>query len=177
MDAVDWNSHNAIPINVHRRKQMKVLFDLPSGRIAIEGDGPELLKILQAARELAPHVTQIQITSTAAEIAPQYSEEPQRTSSTSNGGGDLSSMTMRPICTKSCPRQCVRKDPRQHLFLGTRLKVSHRSRPKKWTGGSRCAASKSRRKCLWRYSTPRENIAMQKALAGEAGAFQTRARI
>ena len=41
---------------------MKVLFDIPLGRIAIEGDGPELVKILEAARELAPHVSQIQIT-------------------------------------------------------------------------------------------------------------------
>ena len=33
---------------------MRVVFDLRAARIAIEGDGPELLKVLQAARDLAP---------------------------------------------------------------------------------------------------------------------------
>jgi len=40
---------------------MKVMIDISAGRLAIEGDGPELLKVLQAARELAPDITQIQI--------------------------------------------------------------------------------------------------------------------
>lgn len=40
---------------------MKVVVDISAGRLAIEGDGPELLKVLQAARELAPDITQIQI--------------------------------------------------------------------------------------------------------------------
>lgn len=40
---------------------MKVVIDISAGRLAIEGDGPELLKVLQAARELAPDITQIQI--------------------------------------------------------------------------------------------------------------------
>jgi hypothetical protein len=43
---------------------MKVIFDLVAGRLAIEGDGPELLKILQVARELAPNLSQIQIHAT-----------------------------------------------------------------------------------------------------------------
>jgi hypothetical protein len=74
---------------------MKVLFDLASGRIAIEGDGPELLRILQAARELAPHVTQIQITSDVAETGQSPSEEPQRQSSTASSNNNASKMTMR----------------------------------------------------------------------------------
>jgi hypothetical protein len=74
---------------------MKVQFDLPSGRIAIEGDGPELLKILQAARELAPHVTQIQITSNVTESPPTSSEEPQRPLSSPSAGNSSSNMTMR----------------------------------------------------------------------------------
>jgi hypothetical protein len=46
---------------------VKVLFDIGAGRIAIEGDGPELIKILEAARTLAPHVSQIQINAGARE--------------------------------------------------------------------------------------------------------------
>ena len=67
---------------------MRVLFDLSSGRIAIEGDGPELLKILQAARELAPHVTQIQITSNMTENATTNSEDMQRPSSSHASGNN-----------------------------------------------------------------------------------------
>lgn len=40
---------------------MKVVFDVSLGRLAIEGDGPDLLKVLEAARLLAPNVSQIQI--------------------------------------------------------------------------------------------------------------------
>ncbi len=40
---------------------MKVVIDVAAGRLALEGDGPELLEVLQAARELAPSVKQIQI--------------------------------------------------------------------------------------------------------------------
>ncbi len=44
---------------------MKVVIDFVAGRLAIEGDGPELLKVLEAARLLAPNVNQIQIVTTA----------------------------------------------------------------------------------------------------------------
>jgi hypothetical protein len=40
---------------------MKVVFDLTAGRLAIEGDGPELLKVIEAARLLSPSIQQIQI--------------------------------------------------------------------------------------------------------------------
>jgi hypothetical protein len=40
---------------------MKVVFDVSAGRLAIEGDGPELIRVLEVARELAPQVRQIQI--------------------------------------------------------------------------------------------------------------------
>ncbi len=40
---------------------MKVVIDISAGRLAIEGDGPDLIKVLEAARSLAPSVTQIQI--------------------------------------------------------------------------------------------------------------------
>lgn len=40
---------------------MKVVFDLAAGRLLIEGDGPDLIKVLEAARSLAPSVSQIQI--------------------------------------------------------------------------------------------------------------------
>jgi hypothetical protein len=59
---------------------MKVVFDIQAGRIAIEGDGADLLNILQAARELAPHVTQIQITADAVPSAPAAAETPKAVS-------------------------------------------------------------------------------------------------
>ncbi|HVX15308.1 MAG TPA: hypothetical protein VHC22_29230 [Pirellulales bacterium] len=40
---------------------MKVIFDIASGRMVIEGDGPDLLKVLEAAKALMPNVKQIQI--------------------------------------------------------------------------------------------------------------------
>lgn len=40
---------------------MKVVIDVSAGRLAIEGDGPDLIKVLEAARSLVPHVSQIQI--------------------------------------------------------------------------------------------------------------------
>lgn len=40
---------------------MKVVFDVAAGRLAIEGDAPELIRVLEAARDLAPNVQQIQI--------------------------------------------------------------------------------------------------------------------
>lgn len=40
---------------------MKVVFDISAGRLAIEGDGPDLLMVLDAARQLAPNISQIQI--------------------------------------------------------------------------------------------------------------------
>lgn len=40
---------------------MKVVIDISGGRLAIEGDGPDLIKVLEAARALAPNISQIQI--------------------------------------------------------------------------------------------------------------------
>ena len=49
---------------------MKVVFDLAAGRLAIEGDGPDLLRVLEAARTLAPNVRQIQIITAKEEPKP-----------------------------------------------------------------------------------------------------------
>ena len=48
---------------------MKVAFDLAAGRLTIEGDGPELLKVLEVARQLAPDVAQIQIVTSGREAS------------------------------------------------------------------------------------------------------------
>jgi hypothetical protein len=40
---------------------MKVVLDVAAGRLSIEGDGPELLQVIEAARSLAPSISQIQI--------------------------------------------------------------------------------------------------------------------
>jgi len=55
---------------------MKVVIDVSCGRIAIEGDGPELLKVLEAARQLAPDVRQIQIVTSVADSNGQTQPQP-----------------------------------------------------------------------------------------------------
>ena len=40
---------------------MKVIFDLSAQQIVIEGDGVDLLKVIQAARDIAPNLPKIQI--------------------------------------------------------------------------------------------------------------------
>jgi len=49
---------------------MKVVIDIPAGRLAIEGDGPDLIKVLEVARALAPNLNQIQIVTSAETKAP-----------------------------------------------------------------------------------------------------------
>ena len=44
---------------------MKVVFDVIAGRLSIEGDGPDLIKVLETARELAPRLSQIQLITSA----------------------------------------------------------------------------------------------------------------
>ena len=41
---------------------MKIVFDMQKNKIALEGDGPELIRILEIAKEIVPEVSQIQIT-------------------------------------------------------------------------------------------------------------------
>jgi hypothetical protein len=53
-----------------RESKMKVMIDISAGRLAIEGDGPDLIKVLEAARALAPNLSQIQIVTTSAESRP-----------------------------------------------------------------------------------------------------------
>lgn len=40
---------------------MKVVFDILAGRLSIEGDGADLIKVLETARDLAPALSQIQL--------------------------------------------------------------------------------------------------------------------
>jgi hypothetical protein len=40
---------------------MKLIFDIAAGRIGIEGDGEELLSVLQLARDIAPSLAHIEI--------------------------------------------------------------------------------------------------------------------
>lgn len=56
---------------------MKVVIDLSAGRLSIEGDGPELLKVLEAARSLTPEVKQIQIV-TSREVEQQSVQQSSR---------------------------------------------------------------------------------------------------
>jgi hypothetical protein len=56
---------------------MKVVIDVVAGRLAIEGDGPELLKVLEATRALAPEVRQIQIVTTSEPACDDQGREPE----------------------------------------------------------------------------------------------------
>lgn len=60
---------------------MKVMFDISAGKLAIEGDGPDLIKVLEAARALAPNLSQIQIVTTSSEIKPQTTQTPRESGS------------------------------------------------------------------------------------------------
>ena len=79
---------------------MKVVIDVGAGRLAIEGDGPDLLKVLEAARALAPSVSQIQIVTTA-----EASRERKPDSTKENGAN--SQVAAQPTGNKTL-RQFVR---------------------------------------------------------------------
>ena len=69
---------------------MKVVFDISAGRLAIEGDGPDLIQVLEAARALAPNISQIQIvTSSNKHTQPQ----PQERQETENNQGAAAGQT------------------------------------------------------------------------------------
>jgi len=50
---------------------MRVVFDLVGKRISIEGDGSELVAVLQAAREIAPQITEINLVTGTGNLATQ----------------------------------------------------------------------------------------------------------
>ncbi len=75
---------------------MKVIIDISQGKLAIEGDGPDLIKVLEAARALAPSVHQIQIVTSG----PAVRNQPAN-------GGEVVSATLPPAGNKTL-RQFVR---------------------------------------------------------------------
>lgn len=81
---------------------MKVTFDVSAGRIAIEGDAPELLHVLEAARRLTPDVKQIQIVTSS--ITPSIAAVPSQP--TTVNGGEPSKPPLEP--SKMTMRQFVR---------------------------------------------------------------------
>jgi hypothetical protein len=60
---------------------MKVVIDVTAGRLSIEGDGPDLIKVLTAARELAPTVSQISIVTSGDARRENASEQPREMTS------------------------------------------------------------------------------------------------
>lgn len=65
---------------------MKVVFDVAAGRLAIEGDGPDLIKVLESARSLVPSISQIQIvTARPASPSPDGALAPTEDRSPANG--------------------------------------------------------------------------------------------
>lgn len=81
---------------------MKVTFDVISGRLAIEGDGPDLLKVLEAARSLAPTVGQIQIITSPSNEGPTAAENSEPT------GGDVTPQAASNAETPKTLRQFAR---------------------------------------------------------------------
>lgn len=75
---------------------MKVVIDVSGGRLAIEGDGPELIKVLQVARELAPDVTQIQIITSGRDHGETAQADPQGSRGIQNGGSPDQSTKLTP---------------------------------------------------------------------------------
>jgi hypothetical protein len=71
---------------------MKVVFDIAEGRLAIEGDGPDLIKVLEAARLLAPNISQIQIITDAEKQKKQdYVNPPGAAEASKSGSSQASS--------------------------------------------------------------------------------------
>lgn len=76
---------------------MKLIFDFAAEKIAIEGDEPELVSLLTLARELAPSISSIEITTTKGasprvENKHATAETPQEST---NNGGTVSGKTLR----------------------------------------------------------------------------------
>jgi hypothetical protein len=65
---------------------VKVFFDLSAGLIRIEGEGDDLVKVFQAARELAPSMD-IHITGTAGIAGEKRPSQPPVQQSPQNGNG------------------------------------------------------------------------------------------
>jgi hypothetical protein len=61
---------------------MKVIFDLQSGRLVIEGDGPDLIQVLEAARSLGPKLSQIQIITSGGASGDSVAESDRETQAT-----------------------------------------------------------------------------------------------
>ena len=74
---------------------MKVVFDLKANRIAIEGDAPDLLKVLQAARDIVPHVSQIQITAESGDLENRRDDIEPTLRGTPRSSGVTAKQTMR----------------------------------------------------------------------------------
>jgi hypothetical protein len=74
---------------------MKVVFDLAAQRISIEGNEPELVNLLKQARELAPALSHIEISTREKSGQAPSSEASGITTITPQNGGQLSTQTMR----------------------------------------------------------------------------------
>lgn len=62
---------------------MKVLFDLSRNQVALEGDSPDLMALLQLVRDVAPKLTEIRIITNTQN--PRIAEQEQQNGGGSNG--------------------------------------------------------------------------------------------
>jgi len=78
---------------------MKLTFDFDRRQIVIDGDAPQMVDILQAARELAPHLSQIQLNiagaSPAGALAGSSEIKAAATATASNGSAAATGQTMK----------------------------------------------------------------------------------
>jgi len=72
---------------------VKVLFNIPHQSVSIEGDGPDLIKLLEVVRELAPGLPQITIQAQSAEQSHLQQKNKGR-------GGNGSRSTLRQFARK-----------------------------------------------------------------------------
>jgi len=79
---------------------MKIIFNLATQTISIEGDGPDLVSVLEAARGIAPHISTIQI-STAHGTEPKCAQD--RNEGRENGGNAISATTTLRQFVRSVP--------------------------------------------------------------------------
>jgi hypothetical protein len=169
---------------------MKVVFDLSAGRLAIEGDGPELIRVLEVARDLAPNIAQIQIVTSAGDR--EHATQPQAQQPKNPQNGPDSSPTATPGTMRQFARGLSLNNAPERIaaiaYYVNKIEGRHSFAPKDMDGWfTMCGFQKpsqmpvalfdAKRKygyvdnigrAMWRISTQGENlIARKKEDAGD----------
>ena len=90
---------------------MKVVFDLAAGRIGIEGDGPELVSLLQLVRDIAPKIPNIHFSTIAGEHQPQTPVKLKPPTDAGSAGGEGAAGSSTGLVSGLTLRQFVKSIP------------------------------------------------------------------